>query len=100
MDDEDAFEMDPQGMRWIRDPPVRESVGHQLITEFVIERWIRYWQNRKHCRAQSKRQSANRENGQAMPAREPGKSMFERSENSRAGFRDEKRHQQKNQDQT
>jgi hypothetical protein len=100
MDDEDAFEMDPQGMRWIREPPMRESVSHQLITEFVIERWIRYWQNRKHCHAQSKCCLANRENSQAMPLREPGKSMLEGSEKSRASFRDEKSHQQKNQDQT
>src|SRR6202043_1027245 len=36
LNDVETFEMDPHGMSWVGNFAVRESVGRQQVTEFVV----------------------------------------------------------------
>jgi hypothetical protein len=87
VNDVEAFEVDPHGMGWIREPSVSESVGSEQITELVMR--VRLWDSEDGYKRNTNDYDADSDecDSQALASRESRESRLQRKQDRRGRMR-------------
>jgi hypothetical protein len=80
LNDVEAFEMNPHGMRGIGKPAVSEGVGREQVAEFVIEAGLRNAEDGDQAYTNCDYAESSEEYAEALVPCQAGKSTFERTE--------------------
>src|SRR2546422_3781966 len=81
------LEVNPHRVRWVGEPPMGKRIGHQEITELVVNRGARNWKDRQDSEPSHDRQDPHRHHRQRPALGEPVKTRFDTVEPTRAEMR-------------